>query len=102
MAIFVVTLGGEPLVDGVDDSTSGDAWLQNESLFFTSADFGWRRSGDSALRRSGDPGSALLGRIRDFLATFAVAAAADGAARVGGDTFRPTANTWGACDTPGW
>jgi hypothetical protein len=38
-------------------------------LFFPSPDRGCKRSGESALRRRGDPGSADLGRlVKDFLA----------------------------------
>ena len=36
--------------------------------FFASADRGCRRSGDSARRNNGDPGSADFGRLKDFLA----------------------------------
>lgn len=34
---------------------------------FASADLGWRRSGDSALRSNGEPGSALFGLPKHFL-----------------------------------
>lgn len=41
-------------------------------LFFPSDDLGWILSGERARRRSGDPGSADLGRLKDFLAELGV------------------------------
>lgn len=35
---------------------------------FASADLGWRRSGESARRNNGEPGSALLGLPMHFFA----------------------------------
>lgn len=92
VAFPVASRGGEPRDDGVDVSASGDAWLQKLSRrAFDSADLGCSRSGESALLRSGEPGSALLGRMSDLRADAAAAGT-----RVGGDGFRATANTCGA------
>ena len=41
-------------------------------FFPASADLGWRRSGLRARRKRGEPGSALLGRLNDFLAALGV------------------------------
>lgn len=97
--------GGDPCdVDGVDVSASGEACVQKDSrLGFDSADLGWRRSGDSARLKSGEPGSALLGLISDLRVDDATAAAAG--TSVGGDAFRPAANTcgdWAATTAAGW
>ena len=41
-------------------------------FFPASADLGWRRSGLKARRNKGEPGSALLGLLNDFLAALGV------------------------------
>jgi hypothetical protein len=59
------------------------------AAFFASAERGWSRSGDSARRRSGDPGSADLGRLKDFLAEPGV-------------RLDPGLYVWVVLDDPGW
>lgn len=51
------------LHDGLHRGEMGAA-----AAFLASAERGWSRSGERARRSKGDPGSADLGRLKDFLA----------------------------------
>lgn len=88
--LMTVTLGSAvPVPDA--DGTAGSEHSGEMPKFF-SADRGWSRSGERARRRSGDPGSADLGRER----ARCLAAGET-------DSDAPGLNTWVECELPaGW
>ena len=68
----VVGLDVVCVIFGVVLTINGGLHNGEMDFFPTSAVLGWSLSGLNALLSKGDPGSALLGLLKDFLAAFGV------------------------------
>ena len=68
----VVGLDVVCVIFGVVLTIKGGLHNGEMDFFPTSAVLGWSLSGLNALLSKGDPGSALLGLLKDFLAAFGV------------------------------